>query len=199
MFEVRHDTDRERSVYKMVSTLKSTKFISLLYPVNEVVETYVDVHGLYPYRYRSRQQEGSYTSDKEILFDRENNTATYINHKAGGKKYISGIIAGTQDPLSVIYFLRTIPLKIGESVNIDVHDGRKNWTLVIEILKRERIWTPAGAFNTVKVKALIKYEGLFVNKGDMFVWFTDDDARIPVRMESKIKIGYITAVLIEKR
>jgi hypothetical protein len=183
----------------MVSTLKSTRFISLLYPVNEVVETYVDVNGLYPYRYRSRQQEGSYTSDKEILFDRENNTATYINHKAGGKKYISGITAGTQDPLSVIYFLRTLPLKIGESVNIDVHDGRKNWTLVIEILKRERIWTPAGTFNTVKIKALIKYEGLFVNKGDMFVWFTDDDARIPVRIESKIKIGYITAMLIEKR
>ena len=59
--------------------------------------------------------------------------------------------------------------------------------------------TPAGTFNTIKVKALIKYEGLFVNKGDVFIWFTDDETRTPVKIESRIKIGNITALLIGKQ
>ncbi|HZX48598.1 MAG TPA: DUF3108 domain-containing protein, partial [Nitrospirota bacterium] len=58
---------------------------------------------------------------------------------------------------------------------------------------------PAGTFDTIKVKTLIKFEGLFVNKGEVFIWFTDDEVKIPVKMESKIKVGTITALLTEKQ
>jgi len=57
---------------------------------------------------------------------------------------------------------------------------------------------PAGTFDTIKVKTLIKYEGLSVNKGDVIIWFTDDEVKMPVKMESKIKVGTITALLSEK-
>lgn len=196
--EVENGMDENRPVYKITSNTRSNKFISMFYPVNDTVETYVDIKNLHPYRFRSRLQEGTYRSDKEIIFDRDRNIATFINHKAGGKKITTEISPGAQDPLSVVYFFRTIPLQIGEDISVDVHDGKKNWTLVVQVLKREKVWTPAGTFNTIKVKPLIKYEGLFINKGDVLVWFTDDTARIPVMMESKIKIGRITAMLIEK-
>lgn len=189
----------DHPVYKITSTTKSNRFISVFYPVNDVVETYVDMKNLYPYRFRSRQQEGSYRSDKEIVFDREKNIATFVNHKAGGERRVTLVPPAVQDPLSVVYFFRTLPAEVGKNIAIDVHDGRRNWTLVVQVLKREKVSTPAGAFNTIKVKARIKYEGLFVNKGDVLVWFTDDSSRIPVMMESKIKIGHITVKLMEKR
>lgn len=196
--EVSETIDKDRQVYKITSVTRSNRILSMLYPVNDVVESYIDIKGFYPYRYRSVQQEGLYKSDKEIIFDREKNIATFINHKAGGKIRKSGIVPGAQDPLSVVYFFRTLPLDIGRDMNIEVHDGRKNWTLVIKVLKKEKITTPAGSFNTIKIKALMKYEGLFVNTGDVIVWFTDDPYRIPVMMESKIRIGHVTATLIEK-
>ncbi len=188
----------DRPVLKISSTVKSNSFISMFYPIKDVVESYVDVTNLQPYRYRSIQQEGSYRSDKEILFDREKNIATYINHKSGGKKQVSETAAGVHDPLSVVYYLRTIPIQAGQTLNIEVNDGRKNWTLVVVGLAKERVNVPAGTFNTIKVKTSVKYEGLLVNKGDVIIWFTDDDVKMPVQMESKVKVGVIIARLIEK-
>ena len=198
VFEVSNAVYDNKSVLKISSTVKSNSFISMFYPIKDVVETYVDMKNLQPYRYRSRQQEGSYRSDKEIIFDREKNLATFINHKSGGKRQVSEITDGVHDPLSVVYFLRTIPLEAGQSVNIEVHDGRKSWTLVVLGLAKEKVEVPAGTFDTIKVKTLVKYEGLSVNKGDVIIWFTDDEVKMPVKMESKIKVGTITALLSEK-
>ena len=199
VFEVSNAVYDNKSVIKISSTLKSNSVISLFYPVKDVVESYVDMKNLQPYRYRSRQQEGSYRSDKEIVFNREKNLATFIHHKAGGKTQVSETTAGVHDPLSVVYFLRTIPLEAGQSVNIDVYDGMKNWTVVFQGVAKEKVVVPAGTFDTIKVKTLIKFEGLFVNKGEVFIWFTDDEVKIPVKMESKIKVGTITAQLTEKQ
>lgn len=197
--EVKKEIDNDHSVYKITSVTRSNRVISLFYPVNDLVETYMDTTTLYPHRYRSRQEEGTYSSDKEILFDREKNMATFIKHNANAGTHTSEVSPRVQDPLSVVYFFRTLPLEIGKDVSMDVYDGNKNWTLIIQVLKKEKVWTPAGTFNTIKIKALIKFEGLFVNKGDVLVWFTDDASRTPVMMESKIKIGHITAMLIEKQ
>ncbi len=198
VFEVSRAVYDNHSALKISSTMQSNSFISMFYLIKDVVESYVDVNNIQPYHYRSRQQEGSYKSDKEIIFDREKNVATYINHKSGGKRYVSEIAAGVHDPLSVVYFLRTIPLEVGQTVNVEVHDGRKGWTLVVQGVAKEKVSVPAGTFSTIKVKTLIKYEGLLVNKGDVFIWFSDDEVKMPVKMVSKVKVGTITALLTEK-
>src|SRR3990170_6790455 len=96
--EVKKESDKDRSVYKVTSVTRSNRLISLFYPVNDVVETYMDTTVLYPYRYRSRQQEGTYSSDKEILFDREKNMATFIKHKDGGETHTSEVAPRGQEP-----------------------------------------------------------------------------------------------------
>ncbi|HET6370527.1 MAG TPA: DUF3108 domain-containing protein, partial [Nitrospiria bacterium] len=45
----------------------------------------------------------------------------------------------------------------------------------------------------------VRYEGLFMDKGDVFIWFTDDEKKIPVLVKGKIKIGSITATLISRQ
>jgi hypothetical protein len=40
------------------------------------------------------------------------------------------------------------------------------------------------------------FKGLFINKGNIRVWFTTDERRIPVRMKAKVIIGAITADLV---
>jgi hypothetical protein len=41
------------------------------------------------------------------------------------------------------------------------------------------------------------FKGLFINKGDIRVWFTTDERRIPVRMKAKVIIGSIVADLVD--
>jgi hypothetical protein len=37
-----------------------------------------------------------------------------------------------------------------------------------------------------------------MNKGDITVWFTDDNRRVPVQMQSKVAIGTVKALLVSK-
>jgi len=46
------------------------------------------------------------------------------------------------------------------------------------------------------VLVIMPFQGLFLNQGNIRVWFTTDDRRIPVRMKAKIIIGSIVADLV---
>ena len=63
-----------------------------------------------------------------------------------------------------------------------------------EVIRREKISTPAGDFNTVVIKPTISLDGKFSPVGDIFVWLTDDDRKFLVRIESKLKIGKVVGV-----
>ena len=56
-----------------------------------------------------------------------------------------------------------------------------------------------GEFNTIKVRTYPKYEGVFMHKGEIFMWLTDDYRKIPVLMKSTIAIGSIVATLTEMK
>ena len=42
----------------------------------------------------------------------------------------------------------------------------------------------------------MKSEGIFYRKGDIFIWLTDDVKHIPVKMQTKVAVGSITATLV---
>lgn len=186
-----------REVYRIVSTAQSNDFVSLFYPVDDRIESYMDIEGLYSHYIMIKQQQGKRKREKTIDFDQVRHRAVQIKQN---KEAVFEIPPKVQDSLSSLYFYRTKPpVEIGESTYIDVHESEKNWQLEIRALAREEVSTPVGKFNTIKVQALVRYEGLFMEKGDVFIWFTDDYKRIPVMMTSKIKVGTITATLSSRR
>jgi hypothetical protein len=101
-----------------------------------------------------------------------------------------------QDAVSSLYYLRTRDdFIVGKAIIIQVHDSGKNWSVEVHTLGREKVTTPAGEFATIKVRTFPKYEGVFMNKGEIFVWLTDDSRKIPVLMKSTIAIGSIVSTL----
>ena len=101
-----------------------------------------------------------------------------------------------QDALSSLYYLRTRKdLVVGKTTIIEVHDSGKNWSVEVQVLGREKVTTPAGEFATIKVRTFPRYEGVFMNNGEIFVWLTDDSRRVPVLMKSTISIGAIVTTL----
>jgi hypothetical protein len=103
-----------------------------------------------------------------------------------------------QDALSSLYYVRTRKdFVAGKPIVVDVHDSGKTWVVEIQTLGRERITTPAGEFDTIKVMTHPRYEGVFMHKGEIIIWLTDDMRKIPVLMKSTISIGSIVATLTE--
>src|SRR5690606_8009844 len=97
------------------------------------------------------------------------------------------ILEYSQNVFSAPFYIRSFQLVPGKKINFRVAHEKENLIVKAEVLRRERIATPAGEFNTVVVKPQIELNGFFKPVGDIFLWFTDDDRKLLVRMESKIK------------
>jgi hypothetical protein len=119
----------------------------------------------------------------------------YIDHLDGERKNVA-IDDKTLDTLSSFYYVRSLPLQIGKSIYVTVFDGKKLWDTEVQVLRREKIKIRLGTFNTIVVKPLMKAEGIFEKKGDMFIWLTDDIRHLPVMMKTKVPVGSITATLV---
>src|SRR3970040_1028966 len=91
----------------------------------------------------------------------------------GVEQEASGIPARVQDSLSSLYYVRTREdLSAGKSIFVDIHDSGKNWSVEMQILGKEKINTPAGEFDTIKVKTYPKYVRVFKHKAEIYVSLT---------------------------
>ncbi len=190
---------RENGAVKIISTARSADWISPFFPVEDRIETVLAVNqatdpGL-PKSYRMKIREGRTRRDKEIIFDHAKGTALYIDYLSGERKNVE-INDKTLDTLSSFYFVRSLPLEVGKSVFISIFDGKKLWNTEVQVLRRERIKTGLGSFDTIVVKPLMKSEGIFEKKGDMYIWLTDDERHLPLKMKTKVPVGSITATLV---
>jgi hypothetical protein len=183
-----------RDILPLVSLAHSAPFFTTFYEVDDQVESYLDPRKLVPHFYRMRLKEGRYQSYREVTFDQEQHHATYSRDRRPPQT--SSTVAAVQDPLSSLYVVRTLPLKVGESVYLPIFDRGKTCLTEIQVLRRERLRLAIGEVSTLKLKPLLQTAGIFNREGELFVWLTDDERRVPVQMHSTIAIGAITARLL---
>lgn len=185
---------------QIVSTAKSADWLKLFFPVDDRIESilisgappnYIGV----PRLYRERIREGWTRFQKDAVFDRHKLEVTTTDHIKKSET-TRKITISTYDTLSSFFYFRSVPLQVGKSYFIDIFDCKKLWETEVQVLRREELETPLGRFKTVVIKPILKFEGIFARTGDMFIWLTDDDRRIPVQMKSKVRIGSITATLV---
>lgn len=192
----------ERKVYHIRGTAISSPVFSLFYRLNDVVESFMDYEGLFSHRFHLLLDESKQTRDSIELNDSEKKQTFFWNrltHKVNGFKEVKqygSIEAFPQDSLSSLFYLRTIPLPTVAEIVFPVANEGKSWDAICEVVGREQRDTPLGKVQTVKIKPRTRYQGVIQQKnGDSFIWLTDDDRRIPVYMEAKVKIGSIAARL----
>ena len=101
------------------------------------------------------------------------------------------------DILGAFYYVRTQRLEVGEPIEMKNHDNKKIYNLRIIIQKRERVKVKAGKFDCIVVQPQLKGDAIFKQKGKLWVWLTDDEFKIPVKMKSKVAVGSISSELIK--
>ena len=183
----------------IISTARSAKWLSLFYVVDDRVESRLSkersLHSIgRPLNYRLVLREGRHRKNKEVVFDRHDSKVTYIDYLDKERKEFA-VPAVTFDPVSSFYYLRTLRLEVGKPVYVTIFDSKKVWNVEVQVLRKERIKVPAGVFDTIVVKPLMKSEGIFYRKGEIYIWLTDDERRIPVLLKTKVKVGSIDASL----
>jgi hypothetical protein len=134
-----------------------------------------------------------------ILFDRAEGTASVLRQKEGQTAVESQVTVdpGASDIASALYLLRTRPLEPGTELTIPVLTPSKQFPLRAVVERRETLKTRLGDRETVRVRLTTDFSGNLKAKSDLIVYFTDEPAHVPVRIEAELGLGTVVAELTE--
>lgn len=184
-----------RPALRLLTTATSSPFVSKFYPVDNRVESVVDAEALTPFRMVFRRREGKRTNDFEVTFRHDEGMATVTKD---GVTDSLAVPPGIHDTISCLYAFRRLPSLVpGASQTIDVHHDKKNYRLELRVEGVERLTGPWGEVETVRVLAIMPFQGIFLNEGNIRVWFTNDARRVPVMMKAKVLVGSVVATLVD--
>ena len=115
------------------------------------------------------------------------------------KNLISGISkheetpipACVTDSLSAIFYAASQPMNIGQTFQMPLADAMKTVPVTMKVEGREEVKTPAGTFQTLRVEPTAD-AGIVKNRGNIWIWYTDDDRHMPVQMRARLFWGTIT-------
>ena len=180
---------------KLIGTAQSRPLITKFFPVDNRVESELDLTSLVPEHMTFRRREGRKKEDIEYVFHQKEGMVTAVR---GGKTESLPIPAGTQDIISCLYYARTVlPMKPCASLAMNVYHDKKNRPVEVRVEDVEMVKGPWGKVETARLLVIMPFHGLFMNQGNIRVWVTTDERRTPVRMKAKVVIGSIMADLVD--
>jgi hypothetical protein len=187
VFSTRLEKINDRPVYHVVGTGTTSSSYDWVYRVRDRYESYIDTATLQPLRFIRDVNEGGYKINQRYDFNKTTNIASTSK---GDYK----VPACVQDVLSAIYYSRNIDFskaKIDDKIPFSLFLDYEVFNMYIRYLGKETIKTRYGTFRTIKFKPLLVKGTIFEGGENMTVWVTDDQNRIPVRIESPIIVGKV--------
>lgn len=180
-----------RNSFHVIFEVNTVPSFDWVYKVRDRYETYLDVEGIFPWRFEQHIREGSYSRDFSAFFDQRKGKAKTSEGEYDLPRY-------THDIVSALYYARTLDysnMKVDDRIHLQNFYKDKVYDLDVKYLGRETINVTAGKFDCIIVEPLVKEGGLFKSEGSIIVWLSNDALRIPVKVKTKVVIGSIDAEL----
>lgn len=188
-----------RKAYTFTTAIKSSSMFSTFYSADDKAVTYVDFMDLVPHVFSLTVKETGQLKDAKGLIDLQKNTATYWEKKftkkngQEEKKLEWEVLPFSQNVYSAAYYMRLFKWEVGKEYAFRVADQGENLVFKGKALRKEKLETEIGTFDTIVIKPEITVKGVFRPIGDIFFWLSDDDRKFILRIESNIKIGTIVS------
>lgn len=179
---------RGRNAWHVRFTITGGTFF---YKVNDVNESWMDVQTLNSLRFVQDLNQGS--RDRERRYEIYPDRAVYQELVRGTEERPS--VSEPLDDGSFLYFIRTVPLVVGETYTFNRYFRPDRNPVIIRVLRRERVEVPAGAFDAIVVQPIIKTSGIFSEGGQAEIWLSDDDRRMMLQMRSRLSFGSLNLYL----
>lgn len=179
---------RGRAAYKTYFRVQGGTFF---YKVDDVLQSWIDTETLSSLRFVQKLQEGS--RDRERHFEIYPDRSVYVEVTKGPEELPS--VSRPLDDASFLYFIRTIPLEVGQTYEFNRYFRPDRNPVRVRVLRRERIVVPAGTFNAIVVRPTIKAKGIFAEGGEAELWLSDDDRRMVLQLKSKVSFGTLNLFL----
>ena len=181
-----------RDCYHFIGTGKSVGAFDWFFKVRDRYESIVDKDAIIPWLFIRRVNEGGYLINQNVSFN-------HFVDSAKSEKATISIPENTQDLVSSFYYARTIDFtnaKEGDIFEITGYLDDKVIPLNLKFLGREIIECKVGKFRCMKMRPMLQQGRVFKDQEDMTIWISDDQNKIPIRVQTDILVGSIKMDLV---
>lgn len=180
--------------HRVAATADAKGVVGLLYHVRDRFESFFDPQTNCSRSIDKKTEEGFRRLETNIVFDaaRKKSILSEKNLRNNTSKRVENDIPGcVTDVVSALFYIASQPLPANASFLFPLNDGGKTVDVRVAVEGREDVKVPAGTFKTVRVLATGE-SATSKKKGQVWIWYTDDDRRMPVQMKAKLFWGTLT-------
>ncbi len=186
--------EQQGTQQRVSATADTVGNLNMIFPVLDKFESGFDTKTGCSTGFSKQLSEGRRKVSSDLTFNyaagKQNEVSknlvkgTTVNHQAN-------VPACVQDSLSAIFYVASRPLVVGQQVSFPLADSMRTVTVAMKVEGKEEIKTPAGTFQTIRVQPTAA-EGVVKNRGNIWIWYTDDARHMPVQIRAKLFWGTIT-------
>ncbi|MEO6983210.1 MAG: DUF3108 domain-containing protein [Edaphobacter sp.] len=189
--------EQQGGVQKITASGDSVGAVTMLFPVVDKFQSSFDTKTGCSMGFSKQLLEGRRRVSSELTFDYAAGKQHQVEKnlaKGTSKQQTASIPACVTDSLSAIFYAASQPLIVGREVKFPLADSMRTVTVTMKVEGKEEIKTPAGVFQTIRVQPTAD-EGIVKNRGNIWIWYTDDARHIPVQIRARLFWGTITSHL----
>ena len=171
---------------------------SFFYNIEDYYDSHFTKDSGKPIKFIRRVDEGGFIIKRDLLFDHKKKLVAIRDLKEMKDTLVS--IGDVQDLVSSFYHLRNYDLKEikkGDEIQINLFFDNENFPFRLKFLKKEIISTKFGDIKTWKIMPLVQKGRVFHGQKSLTVWISDDDNKLPVRVQASLAVGSLKADLKE--
>ena len=186
--------EQQGDMLKVSATADTTGTVNMLFPVVDRFESAMNTKTGCSTGFSKQIQEGRRKISSDLTFDAAAGKQTLVEKnlvKNTQKTQTTSIPACVTDSLSGIFYVASQRLTVGQDVKLPLADAMRTVTVTMKVEAHEEIKTPAGTFQTIRVQPTAE-EGVVKNRGNIWIWYTDDARHIPVQIRARLFWGTIT-------
>ena len=182
--------DRER----LTATADTVGAINLIFHVGDRFQSTFDREQGCTYEFNKQTVEGRRHVDSSLKLDyaQSKSVLDEKNLVTGQSKHVESPVPGClTDLLTGVFYASSQPMELGHTFVIPVVDALHTVPVTMRIEGREEIKTALGTFKTLRVQPTAD-AGVVKNRGNIWIWYTDDQRHLPVQMRARLFWGTIT-------
>lgn len=183
----------------VLSEAKTTRFFDNFYKVRDKIEIEFIQSDFQSIRYHKLLSEGSYRQNRMTHFNPDFSYAIYYKKDKKAKKWSEkkyDIPSPAHDIFTTFFKIKEMELTVGDTITATVSEDGDNTTIQIavhRIIKKETIFGNVDCFEIEPI--LGGTDSIFKQSGNIYIYITADEKRVPVLLQSQVIFGKFKATL----
>lgn len=192
----------DKEAYKLSLNASTGGLIGNFYSIEDTLTSYMDKN-LVPLLFVKGALEGKdYTRERQIYkYQNGKTNIRAIRYRNGSLLFDENIDTdrSTYDMMSILAFARTLDyskMQRGDNTQVQFISGKRLVNMYIRYIGKSSMKVNNGkTYEAIELSLMILDKAFVDQEEAMRVWITDDDNRLPLQINSKLKIGEMRVVL----